>query len=71
MLGRASALAIRDHSGRLLRFQGTIVNMTDSVEIEKQLHREQEFSRRLIECFPDLIAVDRHGRPLHIRKRTS
>ena len=57
MQGRASALAIRDHSGRLVRFQGTIVDVTDRVEIEKQLHREQEFTRRLIECFPDLIAV--------------
>lgn len=63
MLGRASALAIRDHSGRLVRFQGTIVDVTDRVEIEKQLHREQEFTRRLIECFPDLIAViDLEGR---------
>jgi PAS domain S-box-containing protein len=57
MQGRASALAIRDHDGRLIRFQGTIVDVTDRVQIEKQLHREQEFTRRLIECFPDLIAV--------------
>jgi two-component system NtrC family sensor kinase len=63
MLGRASALAIRDHSGRIVRFQGTIVDVTDQVKIEKQLHREQEFSRRLIESFPDLIAVvDTEGR---------
>jgi len=63
MQGRASALAIRDHNGQLLRFQGTIVDVTDRVEIEKQLHREQEFTRRLIECFPDLIAViDLEGR---------
>jgi PAS domain S-box-containing protein len=63
MQGRASALAIRDHSGRVVRFQGTIVDVTDQVEIEKQLHREQEFTRRLIECFPDLIAVvDPEGR---------
>lgn len=57
MQGRASASAILDHSGRLVRFQGTIVDVTDRVEIERQLHREQEFTRRLIECFPDLIAV--------------
>jgi len=57
MQGRASAVAIRDASGRVVRFQGTIVDVTDRVEIEKQLHREQEFTRRLIECFPDLIAV--------------
>ena len=57
MQGLASALAIRDHAGRVVRFQGTIVDITDKVETEKRLHREQEFSRRLIECFPDLIAV--------------
>jgi PAS domain S-box-containing protein len=63
MLGRASALAIRDYSGKVVRFQGTIVDVTKQVAIEKQLHREQEFSRRLIECFPDLIAVvDTEGR---------
>ena len=63
MLGRASALAIRDHTGKVVRFQGTIVDVTEQVAIEKQLHREQEFSRRLIECFPDLIAVvDTEGR---------
>ena len=57
MQGLASALAIRDHAGRVVRFQGTIADITDKVETEKRLHREQEFSRRLIECFPDLIAV--------------
>jgi PAS domain S-box-containing protein len=63
MQGRASALAIRDLSGQVVRFQGMIVDVTDRVEIEKQLHRQQEFTRRLIECFPDLIAVvDPEGR---------
>jgi PAS domain S-box-containing protein len=57
MQGRASAKAIRDRDGRVVRFQGTIEDITERVEIEKQLHREQEFTRRLIECFPDLIAV--------------
>jgi len=63
MQGRASALAIRDHAGRLVRFQGTIVDVTERLEIERKLHREQEFSRRLIENFPDLIGVvDLEGR---------
>lgn len=63
MEGRASAMAIRDREGRVVRFQGTIVDVTDRVEIEKQLRREQEFTRRLVECFPDLIAVvDTEGR---------
>ena len=63
MQGRASALAIRDHSGRLVRFQGMIVDVTERLEIERKLHREQEFNRRLIENFPDLIGVvDLEGR---------
>jgi PAS domain S-box-containing protein len=70
MHSRASALAIRDHTGRLVRFQGTIVDITDRIEMEKKLHREQEFNRRLIECFPDLIVVlDREGRFTFVSER--
>jgi PAS domain S-box-containing protein len=70
MQGRASALAIRDHTGRLVRFQGTIVDVTERLEIERKLHREQEFNRRLIECFPDLIVVlDREGRFTFVSER--
>ncbi|MGD1212677.1 MAG: PAS domain S-box protein [Candidatus Acidiferrales bacterium] len=70
MHGRASALAIRDNAGRLVRFQGTIVDITDRIEMEKKLHREQEFNRRLIECFPDLIVVlDREGRFTFVSER--
>jgi PAS domain S-box-containing protein len=70
MQGRASALAIRDHTGRLVRFQGTIVDVTERLEIERKLYREQEFNRRLIECFPDLIVVlDREGRFTFVSER--
>jgi PAS domain S-box-containing protein len=62
-----SGFAIRDASGRAVRLQGTIVDITERLEIEKRLHREQEFSRRLVENFPDLIAVvDREGRFTYI-----
>ncbi|MGH9560089.1 MAG: PAS domain-containing protein, partial [Terracidiphilus sp.] len=57
-----SGSAIRDASGRAVRLQGTLVDITERMEIEKKLHREQEFGRQLIECFPDMIAVmDREG----------
>jgi two-component system, cell cycle sensor histidine kinase and response regulator CckA len=70
MQGRASALAILDHTGRLVRFQGTIVDVTERLEIERKLHREQEFNRRLIECFPDLIVVlDCEGRFTFVSER--
>jgi PAS domain S-box-containing protein len=58
----ASAFAIHDRSGQVVRFQGRLVDITTRREMEKKLHLEQEFTRRLIECFPDMIAVvDREG----------
>ena len=62
-----SGFAIRDASGRPVRLQGTIIDITERLEIEKRLHKEQEFSRRLVANFPDLIAVvDREGRFTYI-----
>jgi PAS domain S-box-containing protein len=59
----ASGFAIRDTFGRIVRLQGTLVDITERREIEKRLHREQEFVRHLIAGFPDLIAVfDCEGR---------
>lgn len=58
-----SGFAIRDLFGRVLRFQGMLVDVTEQRAMEKQLHKEQEFVRRLVESFPDIIAVlDREGR---------
>ncbi len=59
----ASGFAIRDTFGRIVRLQGTLVDITERREIEKRLHQEQEFVRHLIAGFPDLIAVfDREAR---------
>lgn len=52
-----SARAIYDADGRVLRYQGTLVDITQRREIEAQLQDQQEFSKRLIECFPDAILV--------------
>lgn len=58
-----SGFAIRDPFGRVLRFQGMLVDVTEQRATEKQLHQEQEFVRRLVESFPDIIVVlDREGR---------
>lgn len=58
-----SGFAIRDASGRPVRLQGIVVDITEKTEIEKRLHREQELRRRMIANFPDLIIVlDREGR---------
>jgi PAS domain S-box-containing protein len=59
----ASGFAVRDTFGRISRLQGTLVDITERREMEKKLHQEQEFVRRLVANFPDLIAVfDRDGR---------
>jgi PAS domain S-box-containing protein len=58
-----SGFAIRDASGRPVRLQGTIVDITERAEMERRLHEAQELRRRLIANFPDLIMVlDRSGK---------
>lgn len=59
----ASGFAVRDTFGRIARLQGTLVDITERRAMETKLHQEQEFVRRLVANFPDLIAVfDRDGR---------
>ncbi len=66
----ASAL-IRDTAGRVRRRQGTLVDISDQRQIETRLQREQEFARRLVESFPDLvIALDREGRYTFVSPRS-
>jgi PAS domain S-box-containing protein len=52
-----TASAVRDNNGRIIRFQGALVDITERRAMEKQLHQQQEFARRLIDSFPDLIFV--------------
>jgi two-component system NtrC family sensor kinase len=55
--------AILDAAGKFVRYQGTFVDVTEQREMERRLHREQEFAGRLMESFPDLvIALDTDGR---------
>ena len=66
-----AAARIRDTAGRIQRHQGTLVDITRRREIELQLHREQEFARRLVQSFPDLvIAADRQGRYSFVSPRS-
>lgn len=44
-------------TGRLVRYQGTLVDVTEKRALEKQLQRQEEFRRRLLGSFPDLILV--------------
>jgi PAS domain S-box-containing protein len=49
--------AARDTSGRVIRYQGSVLDVTARRQMERQLHKEQEFARRLVDSFPDLILV--------------
>ncbi len=52
-----TAAAVRDNSGRILRYQGALMDITERREMERRLHQQQEFARRLVDNFPDLILV--------------
>jgi PAS domain S-box-containing protein len=52
-----SSRAVWDSSGKLIRYQGTLVDITERRKLERQLLQQEEFQRRLLESFPDLILV--------------
>jgi PAS domain S-box-containing protein len=52
-----TASAVRDASGQVVRYQGALIDITERRSIEKRLYRQQEFARRLVDSFPDLILV--------------
>jgi len=52
-----SCSIIRDITGNTERIQGALVDITERVEIEQRLHREQELNRRVVECFPDMLVT--------------
>jgi PAS domain S-box-containing protein len=44
-------------AGRLVRYQGTLVDVTEKRAMERQLKRQEEFRQHLLQSFPDLILV--------------
>ena len=52
-----SSRAVWDAAGKLIRYQGTLVDVTQRRKLERQLLQQEEFRRRLLESFPDLIVV--------------
>jgi len=52
-----SSRAVWDTSGNIIRYQGTLVDITEKRKMERQLALQEEFRRRLLESFPDLILV--------------
>ena len=49
--------AVWDAGGKIIRYQGTLVDVTERREMEKALRQQAEFQRYLLESFPDLILV--------------
>src|SRR5271165_3208850 len=52
-----SSRAVWDTAGNIIRYQGTLVDVTDKRTMERQIEQQEEFRRRLLESFPDLILV--------------
>lgn len=49
--------AVWDPAGQVIRYQGTLVDVTERRHMEQQLREQEEFQRHLLESFPDLILV--------------
>jgi PAS domain S-box-containing protein len=52
-----SSRAVWDTSGNIIRYQGTLVDITEKRNMERELAQQEEFRARLLESFPDLILV--------------
>jgi PAS domain S-box-containing protein len=52
-----TAAPVRDISGKVIRYHGALMDITERREMERRLYQQQEFARRLIDSFPDLIHV--------------
>lgn len=52
-----TSTAVRDSAGRVLRYQGALLDISHRREMEQRLEQEQEFARRLVDSFPDPIFV--------------
>src|ERR1700682_1085655 len=52
-----TAGAVRDTGGRVIRYHGALMDITERRQMEHRLYQQQEFARRLVDSFPDLILV--------------
>src|SRR6201987_2843859 len=48
-----SSRAVWDAAGNIIRYQGTLVDITEKRNMERQLAQQEEFRSRLLESFPD------------------
>jgi PAS domain S-box-containing protein len=52
-----TAAVVRDTMGKVVRYHGALMDITERREMERRLYQQQEFARRLVGGFPDLIFV--------------
>jgi len=65
-----SARAVFDGSGQVERYQGALIDITELRQTQELLHEQEEFRRRLVDSFPDLILVfDREGKYKFVSSR--
>ena len=58
-----SARTVFDSQGRVERYQGALIDITELRQMQEKLREQEEFRQRLMDSFPDLILMfDREGR---------
>lgn len=49
--------AVWNSTGTIIRYQGTLTDITEKRAMEAQIRQQEQFRKRLLESFPDLILV--------------
>ena len=49
--------AVWDEAGAIIRYQGTLTDVTEQRKMESALRQQEQFREKLLESFPDLILV--------------
>ncbi len=49
--------AVWDEAGTIIRYQGTLTDVTEQRKMESALRQQEQFRQKLLESFPDLILV--------------
>ncbi len=49
--------AVWDTAGAIIRYQGTLTDITEKRTMEMQIRQQEQFRQKLLESFPDLILV--------------
>ncbi|MFX0183814.1 MAG: PAS domain S-box protein [Candidatus Hodarchaeota archaeon] len=68
---RENAKAIRDESGKVLYYEGSVEDISDKKEAEEELRQSEKRFRELVETSPDAIALaDLKGRIIMVNNRS-